>query len=217
MSAAAARRGRRACRRRPRGCLTAPRFGDGPASSWSRSSERTGSARRTLADLLTGAAVPQAGRCVAIILREAYVFSGTLAENLVYLRPDAAEVDLDAAVAALGLAPLRARLGGYAAALGPRAGLTPGERQLVALARVWLSPARIVVLDEATRHLDPAAEARVEHAFRDRPGTLVVIAHRLSSARRADRVLVMDGARPRLGTHEELLRDSPLYADLVGA
>ncbi|GAA1573852.1 ABC transporter ATP-binding protein [Actinomadura kijaniata] len=195
----------------------------------------SGIGKSTLADLLTGVAVPQAGRVrvggvplaetdpawrrrsVAIIPQEAYVFSGTLAENLAYLRPDAAEAELDAAVAALGLAPLRARLGGYGAALGPRSGLTPGERQLVALARVWLSPARIVVLDEATCHLDPAAEARVEHAFRDRPGTLVVIAHRLSSARRADRVLVMDGTRPRLGTHGELLRDSPLYADLVGA
>ena len=72
------------------------------------------------------------------------------------------------------------------------------------------------MLDEATCHLDPVAEERVERAFRERPGTLVVIAHRISSALHADRILVLDGARAALGTHEQLLAENGLYADLVG-
>jgi ATP-binding cassette subfamily C protein len=72
------------------------------------------------------------------------------------------------------------------------------------------------VLDEATCHLDPAAERRAEMAFADRPGTLVVIAHRISSALRADRILVMDGAGATVGDHDTLLRTSPLYLDLLG-
>ncbi len=87
---------------------------------------------------------------------------------------------------------------------------------MIALARVYLSPARLVILDEATCHLDPVAEARAEQSFAERPGTLIVIAHRISSALRADRILVMDGADPLLGTHEDLLERSTLYAELVG-
>jgi len=73
-----------------------------------------------------------------------------------------------------------------------------------------------LLLDEATCHLDPVAEATAEHALRARPGTLVVVAHRLSSALRADRVLVLDGARAECGTHAELLERSALYRDLMG-
>ncbi len=78
---------------------------------------------------------------------------------------------------------------------------------------VYLSPARLAVLDEATCHLDPAAEAAVERAFAARPGALVVIAHRISSALRARRVLLMDGADPVLGSHDEVLARSALYRD----
>lgn len=195
----------------------------------------SGIGKSTLADLLTGVAEPQRGtvsigglplasldprwlrRTIAIIPQEAYVFAGSLRENLAYLRPAATGAEIEEAVGVLGLGPLRERLGGGEAAVGSRSGLTPGERQMIALARVWLSPARVVLLDEATCHLDPVAEARVERAFRARPGTLIVIAHRLSSARRADRILVMDGERTLLGRHGELLRRSGLYADLVGA
>ncbi|MGH8905604.1 MAG: ABC transporter ATP-binding protein [Egibacteraceae bacterium] len=154
---------------------------------------------------------------IALIPQEAYVFAGSLRENLVYLCPDAADGELDKAVEAVGLDAVVARLGGYGALLGPEGvDLSAGERQLVALARVYLSSAAIVLLDEATCHLDPVAEARAEEAFAARPGALVVIAHRISSALRADRILVMDGADPILGTHESLLAESPLYADLVG-
>ncbi|MET9371729.1 ABC transporter ATP-binding protein [Streptomyces griseoflavus] len=150
-----------------------------------------------------------------LVPQEAYVFSGTLSDNLTYLRPDASRADLDAAVDALGLRPLVERLGGLDAPVRP-AELSHGERQLVALARAWVSPAPLLLLDEATCHLDPAAEARAEEALARRPGTLLVVAHRLSSAVRADRVLVLDGTDAVCGTHDEVLDRSPLYRDLTG-
>jgi ATP-binding cassette subfamily C protein len=150
-----------------------------------------------------------------LIPQQAYVFRGTLDENLRYLRPGATAVDLDEAVDAVGLRDLVARLGGYGADVEPAA-LSSGERQLVALARAWLSPARLVVLDEATCHLDPTAEDTAEGAFARRGGTLVVVAHRISSALRARRILVMDGPATAVGTHDELLDRSPMYRELVG-
>jgi ATP-binding cassette subfamily C protein len=156
-----------------------------------------------------------AGR--VLIPQEAYVFSGGLRENLAHLRPDPVpEAELLAAAEAVGLTPLLNALGGTGASVDPAA-LSAGERQLIALTRAYLSSAPLVLLDEATCHLDPVAEERAERAFAARPGgTLVVVAHRISSARRAGRVLVMDGPRTAFGTHEEVLRRSPLYRDLVG-
>jgi ATP-binding cassette subfamily C protein len=200
----------------------------------------SGIGKSTLACLLAGIADPQAGtvrlggvpladvdpaylrRSVALIPQEAYVFTASVRENLEYLRPGAARAGLDRpgldrAVAALGMRALLDRLGGYDAALGVGgAALSAGERQLIALARVYLSPATVVVLDEATCHLDPIAEARAEHAFAATGRTLVVVAHRISSARRARRILLLDGTSAVLGSHEELLAAAPRYADLVG-
>ncbi|WP_406005343.1 ATP-binding cassette domain-containing protein [Streptomyces sp. NBC_00637] len=152
-----------------------------------------------------------------LIPQEAYVFSDTLGANLTHLRPDPVpREELLAAAEAVGLTPLLDALGGPAARVDPAA-LSAGERQLIALTRAYLSPAPLALLDEATSHLDPEAEARAEHAFAVRPGgTLVVVAHRISSARRAGRVLVMDGPRTTYGTHEEVVRRSCLYRDLVG-
>ncbi|MFJ4626270.1 ATP-binding cassette domain-containing protein [Streptomyces sp. NPDC088847] len=155
-----------------------------------------------------------------LIPQEAYVFSGTLAENLGHLRPDPVpEAELLAAAEAVGLTALLKSLGGPDAPVDPSA-LSAGERQLIALTRAYLSYAPLALLDEATCHLDPEAEERAERAFaaRERPGgALVVVAHRISSARRAGRVLVMDGRETALGTHDDLLRRSPLYRDLVGS
>ncbi|MGZ3118878.1 ABC transporter ATP-binding protein [Streptomyces sp. H62] len=193
----------------------------------------SGIGKSTLTRLIAGTLAPSAGevrvagRAVTgrptdalaaervLVPQEAYVFSGTVAENIAYLRPDACRAELDAAARALGLRPLIERLGGLDAAVRP-AELTDGERQLVALARAYLSPAPLLLLDEATCHLDPASEARAEEALARRPGTVLVVAHRLSSAVRADRVLVLDGVNAVCGTHEELLDRSPLYRDLTG-
>ncbi len=151
--------------------------------------------------------------------QEAYVFAGTLRDNLTYLCPGDPPPDpavLDSA-RAVGAYELLLRLGGLDAAVTPGE-LSAGERQLVALARSHLAPVPDVLLDEATCHLDPAAEARAERAFAERAGTtLIVVAHRISSARRADRVLVMDGTHAVCGTHDELIRRSALYRDLAGS
>ncbi len=144
-----------------------------------------------------------------LIPQEAYVFAGTFHENVTYLNPDATQAEIDEAVAALGAESLAGR------DLRPSE-LSAGERQLVALVRAYLAPAPLVVLDEATCHLDPVAERRAEQAFAARPGTLVVIAHRVSSALRADRILVLDGTGVAIGDHTTLVSTSPLYRDLLG-
>lgn len=191
----------------------------------------SGVGKSTLAGLLAGTLEPQTGqislggvplprhseltRRRVLLPQEAYVFAGTLRENVCYLRPDLTEDELDTAVDAVGLRELADRLGGYQAEIEP-ALLSAGERQLVTLVRAYLAAAPLIVLDEATCHLDPTAEARAEGAFARRGGTLIVIAHRISSALRAHRILVLDGSRVIVGTHDELLVCSPLYRDLVG-
>ncbi len=177
---------------------------------------RPGGGEVTVGGARAGTAAAAAQR--VLIPQEAYVFSGTLADNLGYLRAaPVPETELRAAAEALGMEGLVRRVGGFEAPLAP-AELSAGERQQIALARAYLSPAPLAVLDEATCHLDPVAEARAERAFARRPGgTLVVIAHRAASARRAGRILVMDGADTACGEHHELLARSPLYRDLMGA
>jgi ATP-binding cassette, subfamily B, bacterial RamB/AmfA len=188
----------------------------------------SGIGKSTLAALIAGMLEPGKGKILiggvqadhvdltarVLIPQEAYVFRGSLLENLTYLT-EAPPIALDEAVAAVGMADLVDQLGGYSAEIDPVT-LSAGQRQLIALVRAYLTPARLMVLDEATCHLDPAAEAQVETAFARRAGTLIVVAHRLTSARRAGRVFVMDGTRTLLSTHEELLSTDPLYADLAG-
>ncbi|MEV2239309.1 ABC transporter ATP-binding protein [Micromonospora sp. NPDC049891] len=193
----------------------------------------SGTGKSTLAALVAGLVVPErgtvhlAGRPVAaaapadlaalrvLVPQEAYVFGGSLADNLRYLRPDADDPTVDTALATLGADALARRLGGLAATVDPTT-LSAGERQLIAAVRAYLSPAPLVILDEATCHLDPTLEATVEWAFARRPGTLLVIAHRISSALRARRVLVFDEDAPLLGSHQDLLFRSPAYRALVG-
>ncbi|NUV66327.1 ABC transporter ATP-binding protein [Streptomyces sp. CAI-121] len=190
----------------------------------------SGSGKSTLAAVLagterpTGGAVRWRGRparpadatSVRVLLpQHAYVFTGTLRDNLRYLRPDARDREIAAMADAVGLDALLSRLGSLDAAVEPDR-LSQGERQLVALGRAYLAAPPLLILDEATSRLDPAAETRAELAFAALPGALVVVAHRLGSARRADRTLVMDGPRTRCGTPGELLRTSALYRDLSG-
>ncbi|MDX6689201.1 MAG: ATP-binding cassette, subfamily bacterial RamB/AmfA [Solirubrobacteraceae bacterium] len=193
----------------------------------------SGGGKSTLAGLIAGLLEPQHGAVLlggqpvaaldvataarqrVLIPQQAYVFAGTVRENLAYMRPDAGDALLDDAVARLGARALVDRLGGYGAALDPSA-LSGGERQLLTLVRAYVAEAPVVILDEATCHLDPASEARVERAFAERGGTLLVIAHRISSALRARRVLVLDGGQALVGSHDELRRRSVLYRELVG-
>jgi ATP-binding cassette subfamily C protein len=199
----------------------------------------SGIGKSSLAGLLAGMLRPTAGEVFldgiamtryprallpgrrVLIPQEAYVFAGTLAENILYLRTPAAAADrpaaaeLDAVAEAVGLRALAAQLGGYDAVINP-ATLSAGERQLIALARAYLAPAPIAILDEATCHLDPAAEEQAEAAFASRHGTLIVVAHRNTSALRAQRVLVLDGNIAQVGDHASLLATSAMYQDLVG-
>ena len=192
----------------------------------------SGAGKSTLAGLLAATHVPDQGqirlggvpvadldpRTLAshrvLIPQEAYVFAGTLGDNLRYLHPSATRAELDAVVAELDLRAMVGRLGGYDAAIDPGA-LSAGERQLIAVARAHLTPAPVLILDEATCHLDPAAEERVERVLAGRRGTLIVVAHRISSALRAQRIVLMDGADLVTGTHRELIATAPLYRDLV--
>jgi ATP-binding cassette, subfamily B, bacterial RamB/AmfA len=193
----------------------------------------SGAGKSTLAGLLAATHVPDDGKVRlggvpvgdlhsqtltshrVLIPQEAYVFAGTIGENLRYLHPAATATDLDNVVDALGLRSVVARLGGYDAVVDPGT-LSAGERQLIAVARAHLTPAPVLILDEATCHLDPVAEERVERVLAARGGTLIIVAHRISSALRAQRIVLMDGANMLVGTHGELLANSPLYRDLVG-
>jgi len=153
---------------------------------------------------------------ICLVPQESYVFSGTVKENLTYLAPDASERELDEAVDVMGIADLVHENGGYSGEIARPESLSGGEKQLITLTRVYLSAARVVILDEASCHLDPIAEARAERALATRPGTLIVVAHRISSALRAERVLVLDGSGLCTGTHDELRASSATYANLVG-
>ncbi|MET9231227.1 ABC transporter ATP-binding protein [Lentzea sp. NPDC003310] len=194
----------------------------------------SGIGKSTMASLLTGLMPPDRGgvlfggapvdrvvpairhHAIALIPQETYLFTGTVRENLALLAPRATDQELVEAANKVGAKQLLDSLGGLDAVIGHGGeGLSAGEAQLLALARVYVTSASVVILDEATSHLDPAAEARAERAFARRGGILVVIAHRLSSALRANRVLVMDGGKPLLGTHEHLLKTSPLYGQLM--
>ncbi|MEV6680508.1 ABC transporter ATP-binding protein [Streptomyces erythrochromogenes] len=202
----------------------------------------SGIGKSTLAALLAGMLAPDAGTLLVagsparraadargpdprrtLLPQQAYVFTGTVRENLTHLchlspdpgGPCSGDARIRGAVAALGLDGLVERLGGLDAEVRPRL-LSRGESQHLALAAAYLSPAPLLILDEATCHLDPSTEERAERALAARPGTLVVVAHRVSSAARADRVLVLDGTRAVCGTHAELPARSPLYRDLVG-
>jgi ATP-binding cassette subfamily C protein len=193
----------------------------------------SGAGKSTLAGLLAATHIPDRGTVRlggvpvrdldsqtltshrVLIPQEAYVFAGTIGENLRYLHPAATGTELDTIVDALGLRAVVARLGGYDVVVDPGM-LSAGERQLIAVARAHLTPAPVLILDEATCHLDPVAEERVERVLAARGGTLIVVAHRISSALRAQRIVLMDGANMMAGTHGELLANAPMYRDLVG-
>ena len=154
-----------------------------------------------------------------IVTQETYLFHDTVASNLRYARPEATASELEEACRTANIHELIESLPrGYDTIVGERGyRLSGGEKQRVALARVILKDARILILDEATSHLDAQSEALIQSALdRVMAGrTSLVIAHRLSTILAADRILVLDGGRlVEEGTHAELVRSGGLYASL---
>jgi ATP-binding cassette subfamily B protein len=156
---------------------------------------------------------------VGVVTQDAHLFHDTIRANLLYARPEATERDLiEACEAARIWEPIAALPDGLDTVVGDRGHrLSGGEKQRVALARLLLKSPPIVVLDEATAHLDSESEAAIQRALRTALAgrTSLVIAHRLSTILEADQILVIDNGHIREhGTHDQLLAANGLYADL---
>ncbi len=156
---------------------------------------------------------------VGVVTQDPYLFHDTLRANLLYARPEASEEEVLAALAHAQIGHLVSELpDGLDTVIGERGyRLSGGEKQRVALARLMLKAPDVVVLDEATAHLDSESEAAVQRALRETLSgrTSLVIAHRLSTVREADQLLVIDDGRVvERGTHPSLLAQHGLYAEL---
>ncbi len=157
---------------------------------------------------------------IGIVLQETTLFSGTIRDNIAYGRPEASDEQVFAAArAAQAHEFIAAMQDGYATRVGERGvGLSGGQRQRIAIARALLIDPRILILDDSTSSVDAETEYQIQQALeRLMVGrTSFVIAQRISTVRNADLILVLDrGQLAAIGTHEQLLVESPLYAEIV--
>jgi ATP-binding cassette subfamily B protein len=157
---------------------------------------------------------------VGLVLDDSFLFSGTVRENIAFGRPDATEAEILAAAQAAGAEDFIGRLpDGYDTMIGERGStLSGGQRQRIAIARTLLVNPRILILDDCTSSIDAHREHEIHGALRTLMAgrTTLIIAHRLSTIALAERVVLLDGGRILAdGTHEDLLRDVPEYADIL--
>ncbi len=197
----------------------------------------TGAGKSTLAKLMTRMYDPTAGvvrigghdlrtlrtadlrRTVTMVPQEGFLFTGSVRENILFGRPDATDAEVAEACKRLGIDGfIRSLPNGYETLVSFRGSrLSAGEKQLISMARAFLADPPVLILDEATSSLDPHTEEQVEAALQRllEGRTSVIIAHRLSTAEHADRVLVVDGGRiVEDGPHAELVRRGGYYAAL---
>jgi ATP-binding cassette subfamily B protein len=156
---------------------------------------------------------------LGVVPQEPFLFHGTVRDNVAFADPEATDAEVEAACGAVGIEDLIDSLpGGIHATVHERGtSLSAGERQLLALARAFLAKPRVLVLDEATSNLDLRSEAKIEFALDAllEGRTAIVIAHRLATAMRADRIAVVDdGGIVELGTHDELVARGGQYSEM---